>query len=53
MKQMKQIILFICLSSTILFGQTKISILESTKKISPLSEENIFIGLHSGDVLID
>ena len=49
---MKQILLFICLSTTVLFGQTKIAILESTKKISPLSEENIFIGLHSGDVLL-
>ncbi len=49
---MKKSILLVCLSSTILFGQTKISILESTKKISPLSEENIFIGLHSGDVLL-
>jgi hypothetical protein len=41
-----------CLSTTIIFGQTKISLLESTKKISPISEENIYIGLHAGDVLV-
>lgn len=49
---MKSYLLLICLSTTIIFGQTKISLLESTKKISPISEENIFIGLHAGDVLI-
>ena len=49
---MKLILLLFILSTSFLFGQTKISILESTKKISPLSEENIFIGLHSGDVLV-
>jgi hypothetical protein len=49
---MKAIFLLFCLSTTIIFGQTKISILESTKKISPLSEDSIFIGLHAGDVLI-
>lgn len=49
---MKTYLLLICLSTTIIFGQTKISLLESTKKISPISEENIFVGLHSGDVLV-
>jgi hypothetical protein len=50
--QMKAFLLLFCLSTTIILGQTKISLLESTKKISPLSEESIFIGLHAGDVLI-
>lgn len=49
---MKALLLLFCLSTTIIFGQTKISLLESTKKISPISEENIFIGLHAGDVLV-
>lgn len=49
---MKAFLLLFCLSITVIFGQTKISLLESTKKISPISEENIFIGLHAGDILI-
>lgn len=49
---MKALLLLFCLLTTMIFGQTKISILESTKKISPLSEDSIFIGLHAGDVLI-
>lgn len=49
---MKAFLLLFCLSSTIILGQTKISLLESTKKISALSEDSIFIGLHAGDVLI-
>jgi hypothetical protein len=49
---MKAYLLLICLSTTVIFGQTKISLLESTKKISPISEENIFVGLHAGDVLV-
>jgi hypothetical protein len=42
---------FLFLSVSV-FAQTKISLLESTKKISPLSEENIYVGLHSGDILV-
>lgn len=49
---MKAFLLLFCLTTTILFGQTKISLIESTKKISPISEENIYIGLHAGDVLV-
>ena len=49
---MRAFLLLFCFSTTIIFGQTKISLLESTKKISPLSEDSIFIGLHAGDVLI-
>jgi hypothetical protein len=49
---MKAFLLLFCLSTTILFGQTKITLIESTKKISPISEENIFIGLHAGDILV-
>lgn len=48
---MKLHLIICCLISTTLYGQTKISILETTKKIAPLSEENVFIGLHSGDIL--
>jgi hypothetical protein len=49
---MKSLFLIGIFTITALNAQTKISLLESTKKISPISEENIFIGLHAGDVLI-
>ena len=49
---MKPTLFFFALISFTVFSQTKIKILESTKKIPPLSEENIFFGLHSGDILV-
>ena len=46
------LLLTILISVTHIFSQTKIPILESTKKIPPLSEEVIFFGLKEGDKLI-
>lgn len=40
---MKAHLLLICPATMINFGNTKISFLESMKKTSPLSEENLFI----------
>ena len=49
---MKLFFLVTLITLTTIKAQTKVSLLESTKKISPISEENIFIGLHAGDVLV-